>query len=66
MPVSAQYMLTTNTSGFPGGATGKESSASAGDARDVCSVLQLGRSSGGGHGTPLQFSCLENPMDRGA
>ena len=37
----------------------------AGDIRDVCSVPGSGRS-GGGHGNPLQYSCLENPMDRGA
>ena len=36
------------------------------DLRDVGSIPGLGRSPGGGHGNPLQFSCLENPMDRGA
>ena len=40
--------------------------ANAGDIRDAGSVLGLGRSPGGGHGNPLQYSCLENPMDRGA
>ena len=40
--------------------------ANAEDARDVGSVPGLGRSSGGGNGNPLQYSCLENPMDRGA
>ena len=40
--------------------------AHAGDIRDVGSVPGLGRSPGGGHGNPLQYSCLENPMDRGA
>ena len=40
--------------------------ASAGDVRDAGSVPGFGRSSGGGHGNPLQYSCLENPMDRGA
>ena len=40
--------------------------ATAGDPRDVGSVPGLGRSPGGGHGNPLQYSCLENPMDRGA
>ena len=40
--------------------------AKAGDARDVCSILGLGRSPGGENGNPLQYSCLENPMDRGA
>ena len=39
--------------------------ASAGDISDVGSVPGLGRSLGGGNGSPLQYSCLENPMDRG-
>ena len=38
----------------------------AGDVRDAGSIPQLGRSSGGGHGNPLQHSGLENPVDRGA
>ena len=37
-----------------------------GDLRDVGLIPGLGRSPGGGHGNPLQYSCLENPMDRGA
>ena len=40
--------------------------ASAGDIRDAGSIPGLGRSPGGGHGNPLQYSCLQNPMDRGA
>ena len=36
------------------------------DAGDVGSIPGLGRSPGGGHGNPLQYFCLENPMDRGA
>ena len=40
--------------------------ASAGDIRDVDSIPGLGRSPGEGHGNLLQYSCLENPMDRGA
>ena len=36
------------------------------DARDSCLISRSGRSLGGKHGTPLQYSCLENPMDRGA
>ena len=40
--------------------------AKAGDIRDVSSMHGLGRSPGGGHGNPLQYSWLENPMDRGA
>ena len=37
-----------------------------GDSGDTCSIPGLGRSPGGGNGNPLQYSCLENPMDRGA
>ena len=40
--------------------------ANAGDAGDVGWILGLGRSPGGGHGNPLQYSCLQNPMDKGA
>ena len=40
--------------------------ANAGDIRDVGSIPGLRRSPGGGYGSPLQYSCLENPMDRGA
>ena len=40
--------------------------ANPGDVRDVDSIPKLGRSPGGGHGNPLQYSCLENPTDRGA
>ena len=43
----------------------KNPAANAGDARHTGSVLELGRSPGGGHGNPLQYFCLENPMDRG-
>ena len=56
---------------FPGGASGKKTkkrnlTASAGDVRDTGLNSGLGRSPGEGHGNPLQYSCLENPMDRGA
>ena len=40
--------------------------ANAGDVRDEGSIPGLRRSPGGGHSNPLQYSCLENPMDRGA
>ena len=40
--------------------------ANAGDARDVGSIPGAGISPGGGNGNPVQCSCLENPMDRGA
>ena len=42
----------------------KKLAANAGGVRDVGSIPGLGRSPGGGHGNPLQYSCLENPMDR--
>ena len=44
----------------------KNSPANAGGVRDTGSIPWLGRSAGGGHGSPLQYSCLENPVDRGA
>ena len=40
--------------------------ANAGDVRDMGWIPGLGRSPGGGHGNPLQYSCLKNPVDRGA
>ena len=49
--------------GFPGGSDDKESACYAGD---LGSIPGLGRSSGGGHGNPLQYSCLENSMDTGS
>ena len=51
------------TWGFSGGLDGKESVCNAGD---LGSIPGLGRSPGGGNGNPLQYSCLENSMDRGA
>ena len=44
----------------------KNPPASEGDARDVGSTLGFERSPGGGNDNPLQYSCLENPKDRGA
>ena len=46
--------------------SGKESTYNAGDLRDTGSIPGSGRSPGRGHGNPLQYSCLENPTDRGA
>ena len=48
---------------FSGGSDGKESACNVGD---LGSIPGLERSPGRGHGNPLQYSCLENPMDRGA
>ena len=47
--------------GFPCGSVGKESAC---NVRDLGSIPQLGKSPGGGHGNPLQYSSLENRMDR--
>ena len=44
----------------------KNLSANAGDIRDMGSIPESGRAPGGGHGNPLQYSCLENPVDREA
>ena len=52
--------------GLPGGTVGKDLPANAGDTRDVGLNPGSRRSPGGGNGKPLQYSCLENPMDRGA
>ena len=46
--------------GFPCASAGKESACNVGD---LGSIPRLGRLPGGGHGNPLQYSCLENPMD---
>jgi len=43
----------------------KNPPANTGDIRDVVSIPGLGRCPGGGNGNPLQYSCLENPMNRG-
>ena len=52
-----------HTSGFPCGLAGKESACSVGD---LDSIPRLGRSPGEGNSNPLQYSCLENSMDRGS
>ena len=48
---------------LPGDSDGKESACTVGD---LGSIPEFGRSPGGGHGKPLQYSCLGNPMDKGA
>ena len=54
--------------GFPGRTSDKEPACQCRrrDGRDRASVPKLGRFLGGGHNNPLQYSCLEKPMDRGA
>ena len=56
------YLLTLSV-GFPSGSNGKETVSNVGDPG---SIPGSGRSPGEGNGKPLQYSCLENPMDRGA
>ena len=50
--------------GLPGGSVIKNLPASAGDAGDMGSTPESGRSPGGRNGNPFQYSCLENPVDR--
>ena len=60
---SCSFTHSYTSKGFPDGSAGKESVCNAGD---MGSILRLGRYSRGGNGNPLQYSCLKNPMDRGA
>ena len=57
------YMYIMHISGFLGGSDGKASACNVGD---LGLIPRWGRSSGEGNGNPLQYSCLENPMDGGA
>ena len=52
--------------GFPGGSVIKNLSTNVGDTGDAGLIPQLGTSPGEGNGNPLQYPCLENPMNRGA
>ena len=54
----------TLSEGFPGGTVIKNLPANAGDTRDMDSIPGSGRFPGGGTGNPLQYSCLENLMDK--
>ena len=65
MPNSVSPLLNIKQGSFPGGSVVKNLPVNAGGIRDVGSFSGLGRSPGGGHGNPLQYSCLDNPMDRG-
>ena len=58
-------VATTWMGGFPGGIVVKNPPANAGDARDMGFISRSGRSPGGQNANPLQYSCLENPMNRG-
>ena len=60
------FELVMEIMGFLGGSGGKNLPANAGDAGDLGLIPGLGRFPGGRNGSPLQYSCLGNPMDRGA
>ena len=64
--LTEKYSVSIILFGYKGGTSGKESAVNEGNVRDSGLIPGLGRSPGGGHGNPLQYSCLENPMDRGA
>ena len=55
-----------NVDGFPNGSVVRNLPANAGDAEDMGLISGSGRSPGGGNGNPLQYSCQEKPMGRGA
>ena len=59
-------LLTIHISGFSGGSVCKESACNAGGIGDIGSTSDSRRSLGGGHGNPLRYSGLKNPMARGA
>ena len=59
-------MATHSSGGFPGGSAVKNPPANAGDIRDLGWIPGSGRSLGGRNGNPLQYSGLENPLERGA
>ena len=60
------YLLLHRCGGLSWWLSNKESACDAGAASDPGLIPGSGRSNGGGHGNPLQYSCLENPTDRGA
>ena len=62
MPEFIKYITLMDS---PGGASGKESVCNSRDRGDLGSIPGWRKSPGGGHGDPLQYSCLENPVDRG-
>ena len=63
---SLQARFYRDYGGFPDGSVVKNLPATVGDIRDSGSISGSGQSPGGGPGSPLQYSCLENLMDRGA
>ena len=64
--IKDKRFLNWEEKGFPDGSAGKESTCNAGDTGDTGLISGSGRSPGEGDGNPLQYSCLGNPIDRGA
>ena len=64
MQVGINSVVASSLLGFPEGSVVKNLPANEGDARDLGSILGSGRFSGVRNGNPLQYSCLENSMDR--
>ena len=64
--VNTEFWPSPPSSGFPGGASGKESACQCKRPTEAVSIPGLGRSPGVGNGNPLQCSCLQNSLDRGA
>ena len=65
--MTEQLTLSLFTKGFPGGTYSKKKKpTNTGDIRNTGTIPESGRPPRGGHGYPFQYSCLENPMDRGA
>ena len=64
-PLDGNKQLMTKFMGFPGGSVVKNPPANAEDVGNMCLILGWGRSPGEGNGNPIQYPCLENPMDRG-
>ena len=60
-----KIMVSVFLYGFSDDSAGKESTCNAGDTGDVVSISGSGRYPAGGNGNPIQYSCLENSMDRG-
>ena len=65
-PADTPFVNFIRNAGFPGDSVVKNLFAKAGDARDMGLIPESGRSPGGGNGNTLQYSCLENTMDRRA
>ena len=65
--IAGKFFTTWDTrEALPDGLAGKQSTCNAGDPEVSASIPGLGRSPGGGNGNPFLYSCLKNPMDRGA